>query len=96
MMKNRPTHYEVARKLVEFYEQPFGGKPPGRYRISPKNLRGLMQRRRITDEFVLRLTEEMFELGFVFVDLESFYVVTSVRTFSNYRRVSDAMIQKTD
>jgi hypothetical protein len=92
-MANRPTPYEVACKLVSFYEQPFGGKPSGRYRVSPKNLRRLMQRRRITDEFLKMLSEEMFELGFVFYDMEAFYVVTSARTFTNYRRLADALAE---
>ncbi|NQV48663.1 MAG: hypothetical protein HQ504_12905 [Rhodospirillaceae bacterium] len=84
--------YEVAKKLVDFYERPFGGKSNGRYRISPKNLRRLMQRRRISDEFIRLLAEEMFELGYIFIDMQSFYVVTSARSFSNYRRLADALI----
>lgn len=91
-MKKRPTPYDVACKLSDFYDQPFGGKKSGRYRVSPKNLRRLMQRRRIADEFVRLLVEEMFELGYVFIDMESFYVVTQARTFSNYRRLADALI----
>lgn len=93
MTSARPTPEEIARNLADFYDQAFGGKASGRYRISPKNLRALMRRRRITDEFVQMLTEEMFELGFVFIDMESFYVVNSARTYANYRRVADAMIK---
>jgi len=95
-MENRPTHEEIARKLAQFYDQPFAGKPAGRYRISPKNLRGLTQRRRISDEFLRLLAEEMFELGYVFVDLGTFYAVTSTRTYTNYRRVSDTMVLETE
>ena len=93
MPNDRPTPYEVARELANFYEQSFGGKANGRFRISPKNLRGLMQRRRISEEFIRLLTDEMFELGFVFIDLESFYAVNSVRTYANYRRVTDSMVK---
>ncbi len=93
MSNVQPTPNQVARKLADFYDQSFGGKANGRFRISPKNLRGLMRRRRISDEIVRSLADEMFELGFVFVDLESFYVVNTVRTYSNYRRVADAMIK---
>ena len=96
MMKEQPTPYEVACKLASFYDQPFGGKPVGRYRISPKNLRKLSQRRRISDEFVRQLAAEMFEMEYVFVDMESYYAVTSARTFTNYRRVADAMVDKPD
>ncbi len=93
MIKGQPTPYDVACKLAGFYDQPFGGKPGGRYRISPKNLRRLTQRRRISDEFVGQLAEAMFELEYVFVDMESYYAVTSARTFTNYRRVADALIE---
>ena len=92
MSNNLPTPSEVAAKLAGFYDQSFGGKPSGRYRISPKNLRGLTQRRRISDEFVRSLADEMFELGFVFIDLEAFYVVNNVRSYNNYRRLADALI----
>jgi len=95
-MKDRPTPYEVACKLATFYDQPFGGKQSGRYRISPKNLRQLTQRRRISDKFVRRLAEAMFEMEYVFVDMESYYAVTSTRTFTNYRRVADALVERRD
>lgn len=92
-MNVQPTPYEVASKLASFYDQPFGGKPKGRYRISPKNLRRLMQRRRISDEFVRQLAEAMFEMDYVFVDMESYFAITSARTFTNYRRVADVMVE---
>lgn len=94
MIKDCPTPDEVACKLAGFYEQPFGGKASGRYRISSKNLRKLAQRRRISDEFVRQLAEAMFEMEYVFVDMESYYAVTSTRTFTNYRRVADALVEK--
>ena len=95
-MKDQPTAYDVARKLVGYYDQPFGGKSTGRFRISPKNLRMLVRRRRISDEFIRQLADAMFEMEFVFIDMESFYVVTSSRTFTNYRRVADAMVLLSD
>ena len=92
----KPTPYDVACKLASFYDQPFGGKLSGRYRISPKNLRQLMGRRRISDEFVRQLIEVMFEMDLVFVDMETYYAVTSTRTFSNYRRIADSLVKQTD
>lgn len=96
MSNTSPTPCEVARKLAVFYDKSFGGKASGRYRISPKNLRSLMQRRRISDELVRSLADEMFELGFVFIDLESFYVVNNVRSYNNYRRLADVLIDPSD
>jgi len=92
MTNERITSHDIATRLIGFYDRAFGGKPNGRYRISPKNLRRLMQRRRITDDDKKELANEMFELGFVFIDLESFYVITSARTFTNYRRLSDSLV----
>ena len=96
MKKDQPTPNEVALKLVDFYDQPFGGKAAGRFRISPKNLRKLTQRRRLSDDFVRQLADAMFELEYVFIDMESFYVVTSSRTFTNYRRVADTMVAQSN
>jgi hypothetical protein len=93
MELNRPTPYEVASKLSGFFSESFGGKPSGRFRVSPKNLRHLAKRRRLSEEFVRQLADEMFELGFLFLDLETFYVVTSARTFSNYRRLPDSLAE---
>ncbi len=91
-MTDRPTPRDAACELAEFYAEPFGGKPNGSFRISPKNLRRLLRRRRITEEFVRLLSEELFELGYIFTDMETFYTVTSARKYTNYRRLSDTLI----
>ncbi|NQV58923.1 MAG: hypothetical protein HQ502_04605 [Alphaproteobacteria bacterium] len=91
-MTERQTPIEVAKKLADFYDQSFGGKSNGRYRISPKNLRRLAGRRRISEEFKRLLAEEMFEEGYVFIDMDTFYVVINARSFTNYRRLADALI----
>jgi len=96
MLNDRPRPFDVAAKLIDFYEEPFGGKQNGRYRISPKNLRRLIQRRRISDEYIRLLTEEMFEQGYIFIDMQSFYVVTSARPLSNYRRLADTLVEETE
>ena len=36
--------------------------------------------------------EEMTERGYVFIDLETYFVVLAERTFRGYRRVSDSAI----
>lgn len=96
MRTHHPTAYEIACQLVSFYDLPFGGKPSGRFRISPKNLRNLANRRRISDDLVKQLTEVLFEMEYVFVDMETFYAMTSARTFTNYRRVADSMVGQQD
>lgn len=57
-----------------------------------KHLRVLTQRRRISPSILRKLGEELYELGYVLIDLETFFVVLAQRTFTSYRRVSDAAI----
>jgi len=83
----------TVRRLTALYEEPFGGKPGGRYRISAKLLRRLSGRRRLYESDVTRLAREMYESGFVLIDMDTFYVVTSTRTFNNYRRVGEARLR---
>ncbi|MEQ8356327.1 MAG: hypothetical protein RH942_12370 [Kiloniellaceae bacterium] len=88
-MAEGPTEQQVARQLARLYEVSFGGRERGRYRISMKHLRGLMKRRRLLERQRRRIAEELFELGFVFIDMETFFVVLAQGTFSSYRRVND-------
>lgn len=91
-MGDRPTERMVAERLAELYDWQFGGKERGRFRISTKHMQALTGRRRLPDRTVQRISEELFELGFVLIDLDTFYVVLAQRTFRNYRRVSDASL----
>ena len=88
-MAVRPTERHVAEHLAALYERSFGGKERGRYRISMKHLRVLTARRRVPARLLRRIGEELFEMGYVFIDLETFFVVLAQGTFTSYRRVSD-------
>ncbi|MDE4174219.1 hypothetical protein PXK01_08630 [Phaeobacter sp. PT47_59] len=81
-------HDETAAKLADLYTQQFGGKASGRYRIPEKLLRELMGRRRLYPEDRIAISRALFELGYVLIDMDSFFVVMSVNSFVNYRRVS--------
>lgn len=91
-MAERLSEREIAEMLAALYEESFGGKPRGRYRISMKHLKALTGRRRVPAETVRKIGEELFELGYVLIDLETFFVVLAQRTFISYRRVSDASV----
>ena len=91
-MTEKLTAYEIAQRLAELYEQGFGGKERGRYRISMKHMRTLTGRRRVTPDVVQSIAAELFEMGFVLIDMETFFVVLAQRTFSSYRRVSDGCV----
>lgn len=82
----------VVERLVALYDEPFGGKPRGRYRISMKLMCRLMSRRRLWPEEREAVRRAMYERGYLLVDMETYFVVISQQTFGGYRRVNDAGI----
>lgn len=78
----------IAKELAALYEQPFGGKDRGRFRISTKLMCELAGRRRLYAEDVLAIGRELFELGYVIIDMETYFAVLSQRTLRSYRRVN--------
>jgi uncharacterized protein YcgL (UPF0745 family) len=92
MRNTLPDFDTVADRLAELHGRPFGGKPKGRYRIAMKLVRSLAGRRRLYEDDVRALGRAMLERGFVLIDMESFFVVTSANTFVNYRRANEACV----
>ena len=88
----RPSVREIAALLAELYGQEFGGARTGKYRISRKFLRQVAGRRRLTPELIHEIGDELFEHGFVIVDLESFFAVLHQRLFNSYRRVTSVAV----
>ena len=80
---------ETADRLCRLYKEPFGGKPSGRFRISTKLVRQLMKRRRLYEDDVQNLARVMMERGYILIDMDSYFVVLSVNTFTNYRRANE-------
>ena len=91
-MEEKLDEHEIAARLVSLYEESFGGKPRGRYRISLKHMKLLTGRRRIPVATMGKIADEMFEMGYVLIDLETFFVVLAHSTFSSYRRASDSCV----
>jgi len=88
-MSEQPSFSAVADRLAALYLQPFGGKKSGRYRISARLVRQLAGRRRLYEDDIRALMRELAERGFVFVDMDSFFVVIAASTFINYRRSNE-------
>lgn len=82
----------VADGLVHLYGRAFGGKGGGKYRISRKFLRELSCRRGLAPEFLRELTLELFERGYVIVDLETHFAILAQQAFRSYRRVTAAAV----
>ena len=83
---------DVRARLVALYEHPFAGKQRGRYRISMKLMRQLMGVRRIWPEQVEELRRSLYEMGYLLIDLETYFIVVSQQTFASYRRVNETVI----
>jgi hypothetical protein len=93
-MKTSPKSItRAADRLAELYNEPFGGKPKGRYRVAVKLVRQLAGRRRLYEDDIRELTRAMLERGYVLIDLDSFYVVMGANTFVNYRRANEDAIE---
>ena len=91
-MAGRPGEREVAQRLAALYDAAFGGKERGRYRFSMKQMRALTGRKRVPTNVIRRISEEVFELGYVLIDLETYFVVLAQPTFRSYRRLSDGCL----
>ena len=91
-MEGRPGSRQVAERLVRFYEVTFGGKDRGRYRFSMKQMRALTGRKRVPPKVIRSIGEELFELGYVLIDLETYFVVLAQGTFRSYRRVREGCL----
>jgi len=91
-MGDRPGPQQVAERIAALYEVVFGGKDRGRYRFSMKQMRALTGRKRVPAGIIRKIGEEVFELGYVLIDLETYFVVLAQATFRSYRRVSDGCL----
>lgn len=78
--------------LAELYDQPFSGKERGRFRVSKKLLADLLGQRRIWPDELEAIERSLYQRGYVSVDMESYLVVLSQKTFANYRRVNEAAV----
>lgn len=79
---------DVAKRMVALYEVPFAGKERGRFRISMKLLRDMTGRRRLYEDDIRAIGRELLELGYVLIDMETYFCVLHQRTLANYRRVN--------
>jgi hypothetical protein len=91
-MGDRPSPLQVAERIAALYEVLFGGKDRGRYRFSMKQMRALTGRKRVPPGIIRKIGEEVFERGYVLIDLETYFVVLAQATFRSYRRVSDGCL----
>ncbi len=90
----RKSTATVAAMLVMLYDEQFGGKPNGRFRVSRKVLREIAGRRILSDSFLREVSEEVFELGFVLINCDAYLAVQSQKLFNSYRRVTKGATER--
>ena len=86
------SNAEVIDRLIALYDHTFGGKPRGRYRISMKLMRRMTNQRRLWPEQIEAIRRGLYETGYILIDLETYFIVVSQRTFASYRRLNEASI----
>jgi hypothetical protein len=91
-MTDGPSGQRVAARSAALYEAKFGDKDRGRYRLSMKQMRALTGRKRVPGRAIRKIGEEIFDLGYVLIDLETYFVVLAQSTFRGYRRLSDSRL----
>lgn len=89
------TVEDAVARLCRLYDEPFGGKQSGRYRMPARLLRSLTGRRRLYEDDLRQLARALFERGYVLIDMENYLVITSSNTFANYRRANDDCLDAT-
>src|SRR5262245_54249883 len=90
---NKPPEI-IAKSLSQIYQETFGGKDRGRYKISRRNLRLLSGRKRLEDTTTAKIMESLYNLGFIMVDLGDDFAVVEEGVMLNYRPVPRAVLSK--
>lgn len=86
----------IVAKLTALYEQPFGGKKRGRFRISTKLMCRLAGRRRLWREDIEAIRRGLYENGYLLVDMDTFFAIVGQQTFASYRRANEASLVHAD
>jgi hypothetical protein len=84
----------IAKSIAKIYEEAFGGKDRGRYKISRRNLRLLSGRKRLEDTTTAKIMDTLYNLGFIMVDLGDDFAVVEEGVMLNYRPVPKAVLFK--
>jgi hypothetical protein len=85
---------QVAKILSEIYEKKFGGKGRGRYQISYAGLKHIAGRARLGEKFMAEVGDELFEMGFVLVNLAPDFAVVDLAIMGRYRKVPQSILLK--
>lgn len=82
----------TVNKLIEIYKEAFGGKEKGRYQISRENLKWLHGAQRLHATTIEKLKNEIFENGFILIDLDDVFCLVRCKLLRGWRKVPARVI----
>lgn len=85
---------EVVASLTKIYEQEFGGKERGRFKITRSGLRRLTGSKRLNDNALNDIADAAFDAGYVLVDLGDHFAVVEVAVMLSYRPVPKSVLEQ--
>jgi hypothetical protein len=83
---------QLAEKLKEIYEEPFGGKKRGRFRTSRRNIRRLAKLPVLTDSYIHAVYEELLYFDLILINIDSAFCVFPATIAKGFRRVPGSII----
>lgn len=84
--------HEVVAALEKIYEQEFGGKERGRFKIARASLRRLTGSKRLDDNVLRDIVNAAFDAGYVLIDLGDYFAVVEEAVMLNYRPVPKSVL----
>ncbi|MDO9531609.1 MAG: hypothetical protein Q7O12_05695 [Deltaproteobacteria bacterium] len=78
---------QLAEKLKEIYEQPFGGKKRGRFRTSRTNFRNLAGLPVLSDGYISEVYQWLLRHNLILMNLDSAFCVFPATIAKGFRRV---------
>lgn len=85
MLNRSPA--EMVEVLRDIYEETFGGKERGRYRLTHSQFRKLSGRKRLEEGVTNRIINAALEAGFIIIDLGDYFCIVEESVMLNYRPV---------
>ena len=84
--------HEVVALLAQLYEEEFGGKERGRFKIARSSLRRLTGNKRLRDSAISDIADAALDAGYVLIDLGDYFAVVEEAVMLNYRPVPKSVL----
>jgi hypothetical protein len=91
-MGNFKTAEKMAEIIKEIYEEKFGGKNRGRFKVSRSHFRRLGGRKNLRDAFIDEVAEECLELGYILIPTGDTIAIIEEKVVLNYRNVPKSIL----